>query len=68
MGDGEMIPESEAEKRQRQERELEQMRQAIANYRGPITRIPQGKTGAEGWIRRRSPHQAKARNGDGRSG
>jgi hypothetical protein len=61
-----MIPESEYEKRERQQREREEMRQAVANYTGPIRKIPQGKTGADGWIRRRPPHQAKARNGDGR--
>jgi hypothetical protein len=40
-----MIPESEYEKRERQQREREEMRQAVANYTGPIRKIPQGKTG-----------------------
>ena len=44
-GGGEMITaESEAEKRERQHREREAMRQAIAAYTGPITKCP--KAGA----------------------
>ena len=59
-----MQTESEVEKRERQERELElaeQMRQAIASYSGPITRIPQGKTAAQVGIYRRRI-QARTRN------
>ena len=41
--------ESEGEKRERLEREREQMRQAVANYSGPITRCPQGKTSDPNW-------------------
>ena len=39
-----MIPKPKYEKRERQKRELEQMRLAIANYTGPITKIPPGRT------------------------
>ena len=56
-----MQTEPEVEKRERQERELEQMRQAIASYSGPITRIPQGKTAAQVGIYRRRI-QARTRN------
>jgi hypothetical protein len=42
--------ESKHEKLEREQREREQMRAAIASYTGPITRIPQGKT-TWGWLR-----------------
>jgi hypothetical protein len=48
-GDDEMIhtqrtAESESEKRERQKREREAMRQAVANYTGPVTKCPPFKT------------------------
>ena len=61
-GGGEMITaESEAEKRERQHREREAMRQAIAAYTGPITKCPPGKVARErhGWPRRRTPEKAR---------
>jgi len=42
--------ESKCEKLEREQREREQMRQAIAAYSGPVTRIPPGKT-TWGWLR-----------------
>ena len=38
------MQESEAEKQERQQRELEAMRQAIAAYTGPVTKCPPFKT------------------------
>jgi hypothetical protein len=42
--------ESKHEKLEREQREREQMREAIAAYSGPVTRIPPGKT-TWGWLR-----------------
>jgi hypothetical protein len=60
-GDGEMrftqrTAETETEKLERQQREREAMRQAIAAYTGPITKCPPGKT-TWSWLRsgKRSP-------------
>ena len=53
--------ETETEKRERQQRELEEMRQAIAAYTGPITKCPRGKSTSDPW------GLGKARNGNGRS-
>jgi hypothetical protein len=39
-----MIPKSEYEKRERQQRELEAMRLAVAAYTGPVTKCPAGRT------------------------
>jgi hypothetical protein len=53
--------ESLQEKLERQQREREQMRLAIAAYSGPVTRIPQGKTAAQAGIYRRRT-QGRIRN------
>jgi hypothetical protein len=63
-GGGEMIN----EKLERQQREREAMRQAIAAYKGPITKCPPGKA-ASGWPRRRTssqdqPEKAGIRNSE----
>jgi hypothetical protein len=65
---GEMIPESEYEKRERQQRELEQMRLAIAAYTGPITKCPAGRTTDPHAIRpfRGRTRRPRPPNGDGR--
>ncbi|MGB7829377.1 MAG: hypothetical protein WBL86_24235 [Pseudolabrys sp.] len=38
------------EKRERLQREREEMQRAIASYTGPVTKIPQGRT-TWGWLR-----------------
>ena len=53
--------ESLQEKLERQQREREEMRQAIAAYTGPVTKIPQGKTAAQAGIYRRRT-QTRIRN------
>ncbi len=57
--------ETETEKRERQQRELEEMRQAIAAYTGPITKCPRGKSTSDPWGL--GKHRRPARNGNGRS-
>ena len=68
-GGGEMITqrteESDLERWERQQRELEEMWQAIANYTGPVTKCPPGKIERPNGVRRPGRTQ-KARNGDGR--
>ena len=59
--------ETEAEKLERLQREREQMRQAIANYSGPVTKCPQGKTSDPYAVRPfRGTWRTRSRNGDGR--
>ena len=68
MANMQRTAETETEKRERQQRELEQMRQAIADYKGPVTICPRGKSTSDPYglgKHRQRPH-ARARNGDGR--
>ena len=59
--------ESPQERLERQEREREQMRQAIAAYAGPVTKCPPGRTSdPQVRARRRSHAQERIRNADGR--
>ena len=60
-GEIQRTAESQQEKLERQQRELEQMRAAIAAYTGPVTKIPQGKTAAQAGIYRRRT-QTRIRN------
>jgi hypothetical protein len=53
MGASEMPAESAQERLERQLRERDSMRQAVANYTGSITKCPPGKS-TEGWVRRRT--------------
>jgi hypothetical protein len=61
--------ETEPEKLERQQREREAMRQAIAAYTGPITKCPPCKT-TWGWLSRRPNGtrslRARGRNANGR--
>ena len=53
------MQESEAEKQERQQRELEAMRQAIAAYTGPITKCLPGQVSPNVQPRRRLGEQKK---------
>ena len=70
-GGGEMITqrteESDLERWERQQRELEEMWQAIANYTGPITKCPPGKS-TDPNVRpfRGGTRRARFRNAEGR--
>jgi hypothetical protein len=56
-GGGEMTD----EKLERQQRERQAMRQAIANYAGPITKCPPGRTTKDrhGWPKQRTQEKAR---------
>jgi hypothetical protein len=56
-GDGEMI--TRAEERERQQREREAMRQAIAAYTGPVTKCPPGRSSTNVLPRGRKSEQKK---------
>ena len=60
--------ESETEKRERLQREREEMQRAIASYTGPVTKIPQGRT-TWGWLgsAKETPRLADAESPNGRS-
>lgn len=58
--------ESKQERLERQQRELEQMRQAVANYSGPITKCPRYKTSDPNARPRGLTRRARFRNADGR--
>ena len=63
--------ETEAERLERQQREREAMRSAIAAYPGPVTKCPPGQVDQPtpyGLGKHRRPARTRARNGDGRSG
>ena len=75
LGNGKMrftqrTQETEAERLERQQREREAMRSAIASYPGPVTKCPPGKSTSDpyGLGKHRRPARTRARNGDGRSG
>ena len=57
--------ETETERLERQQREREAMRQAIADYTGPVTKCPPGKTTSDpyGPGKQRRPPRSWPRNG-----